>query len=119
MSRRLIAAVVAGALAVGGGATAVAAHAATRLNATVGPGFTIGIKKGSSRVTSLRAGTYTIRVSDKSNIHNFHLTGPGVNKKTTVPGQGTSTWTVRLRRGTYRFVCDPHAEMMKGSFTVR
>ena len=118
MSRRLIALAVAATLTVGG-ATAAIAHGATRLNATVGPGFTIGMKKGSSKVTSLRSGSYTIRVADRSDEHNFHLTGPGVNKKTSVASTGTTTWNVRLRRGTYRFVCDPHAAAMKGSFTVR
>jgi plastocyanin len=117
MSRRLWALPVVVALAIGG--SVAVAQAATTLNATVGPGFTIGMKKGSSKVTSLRAGSYTIKVSDKSNIHNFHLTGPGVNKKTGVPSTGTTTWNVTLKKGTYRFVCDPHAEMMKGSFTVR
>jgi plastocyanin len=74
--------------------------------------------QGGKRVTALKAGTYTIKVADKSNIHNFHLSGPGVNKTTSVPGTGTSTWTVKLKQGTYRYVCDPHASIMKGSFRV-
>jgi plastocyanin len=90
-----------------------------RLTGTVGPGFTIGLKQGGKKVTSLKPGRYTFVISDRSRSHNFHLTGPGVNKKTTVPGTGTKTWTVTLRRGTYRFVCDPHASGMKGSFRVR
>ena len=117
MSRRLWALPVVVALAIGG--SVAVAQAATTLNATVGPGFTIGVKKGSSKVTSLRAGSYTIKVADKSNMHNFHLTGPGVNKKTSVGSTGNTTWNVSLRRGTYRFICDPHASTMKGSFTVR
>jgi plastocyanin len=44
--------------------------------------------------------------------------GPGVNKATSVAGKGTYRWTITLRRGTYRYVCDPHASFMKGSFTV-
>jgi plastocyanin len=108
---------VAVALAIG--TSAAVADAATTLNGTVGPGFTITLKKGSSKVTSLRHGKYTIKISDKSNIHNFHLSGPGVNKKTSVPSTGTTTWSVTLKKGTYRFVCDPHATMMHGSFTVR
>ncbi len=48
---------------------------------TVGPGFTITLTKAGKKVTTLPAGTYTIKVQDKSNIHNFHLTGPGVNKR--------------------------------------
>src|ERR1700730_14000090 len=71
------------------------------LKGTVGPGFTITLTKGGKKVTSLPAGTYTIVVADKSGIHNFHLTGKGLNKSTSVGGQGTSTWTVKLRKGTY------------------
>jgi plastocyanin len=41
-----------------------------------------------------------------------------VNKKTSVPAKGASTWTVTLKKGTYKFVCDPHATIMKGSFKV-
>ncbi len=114
--RRLWAIPIVVALAIG--ASSVMAQAATTLNGTVGPGFTITLKKGSKKVTSLPAGSYTIKISDKSNIHNFHLTGPGVNKKTTVPSTGNTTWNVTLKKGTYRYVCDPHASLMKGSFTV-
>jgi plastocyanin len=109
-------------LAVAALAAAIAIPAAAastgKLAATVGPGFTITLKQAGKTVTKLKAGTYTITVQDKSKIHNFHLTGPGVNKKTTVGGQGTTTWKVTLKRGTYKFICDPHATLMKGSFKV-
>jgi plastocyanin len=96
-----------------------AAGAATgKLVATDGPGFTISLTQGGKKVTMLKAGTYKITVQDKSNIHNFHLIGPGVNKKTSVGGTGTTTWTVTLKKGTYKYICDPHAAAMKGSFTV-
>ncbi len=96
-----------------------AATAATpTLNGTDGPGFTITLTKGGKKVTKLTAGTYVFKIADKSNIHNFHLTGPGVNKSTTVAAKGTFTWTLKLKKGTYKFVCDPHASFMKGSFTV-
>jgi plastocyanin len=88
------------------------------LTGTVGPGFTITLTQSGKKVTKLKAGTYTFKIADKSNIHNFHLTGPGVNKSTTVPGTGNSTWKVTLKKGTYKYVCDPHASFMKGSFTV-
>jgi plastocyanin len=95
------------------------ANAATpKLTGTDGPGFTITLKKGTSKVTSLKAGKYKIVISDKSNIHNFHLTGPGVNKATSVGAQGTFTWTVTLKKGTYKYICDPHVAIMKGSFKV-
>ena len=96
-----------------------AANAATgKLAGVVGPGFSISLKQAGKTVTTLKAGTYTITVADKSNIHDFHLTGPGVNKKTSVGGQGTTTWTVKLAKGTYNYVCDPHASFMHGSFKV-
>ena len=116
MHRRLLAVAASAALAIG--LSSVTADAATTLQGAVGPSFTITLKKSGRKVSSLRHGTYTIRISDRSNIHNFHLSGPGVNKKTSVSGTGTTTWTVRLRRGTYRYVCDPHATQMKGSFRV-
>jgi plastocyanin len=96
-----------------------AAVAATpTLNGTVGPGFTITLTQGGKKVTKLKAGTYVFKIADKSTIHNFHLTGPGVNKKTSVGTQGTTTWKLTLKKGTYKYVCDPHASFMKGSFTV-
>ena len=85
---------------------------------TDGPGFTITLKKGKTKVASLKAGKVKFVIKDLSNIHNFHLTGPGVNKKTGVGAKGTFTWTVTLKKGTYKFVCDPHAAIMKGSFKV-
>ena len=88
------------------------------LTATVGPGRTISLRSGTSRVSRLKAGRYRIVVRDRSSSHNFHLRGPGVNKRTAVRFKGTATWSVTLRRGRYRFVCDPHAAVMKGSFRV-
>ena len=90
-----------------------------KLVGTVGPGFTITLAKNGTKVQKLKAGTYSITVNDLASIHDFHLTGPGVNKKTSVSGTGKTTWTVTLQKGkTYRFVCDPHASIMKGSFTT-
>jgi len=91
----------------------------TKLVGTVGPGFTITLKKAARPARLLKAGRYSITVADKSSIHNFHLKGPGVNKEiTTVDFVGTKTVIVALRKGTYTFVCDPHSTSMKGSFKV-
>jgi plastocyanin len=101
---------------------AVQAPAATptKLVATVGPNFNISLTKAGRKVTTLKPGTYAITVRDRSDFHNFRLRGPGrVNKATGVAAVGTKTWTVRLVRGTYRYVCDPHASQMKGSFIVK
>ena len=92
--------------------TALAATTPT-YRGSVGPGFTITLAKKPKK-----AGKIKLVVSDKSDFHNFHLRGPGVNVKTSVPATGSKTFTVTLKKGTYRFVCDPHASQMKGSFTV-
>ena len=83
------------------------------LTGTVGPGFTITMNK-----KTVKAGTYVITIHDLASIHDFHVTGPGVNKKTSVPGTGTTKWTVKLKKGTYRFVCDPHRTIMHGVLKV-
>ena len=91
----------------------------TTLNGSVGPGFDISLKDASDNdVTTLTPGTYTIDVNDQADIHNFHLSGPGVDEATDVSGTGTTTWTVTLQDGTYTFQCDPHASSMNGSFEV-
>jgi plastocyanin len=97
---------------------ASASAATPTLTGTDGPGFTITLKKGKTKVTSLKAGKVKIVIKDMSSIHNFHLTGPGLNKKTGVGATGTFNWTVTLKKGTYKFICDPHAAIMKGSFKV-
>jgi plastocyanin len=84
------------------------------ITGTDGPGFTIVMKKKPTK-----PGKYKLVVSDKSNIHNFHLKGPGVNVKTSVGFVGTKSFTITLKKGKYTFICDPHATIMKGSFTIK
>lgn len=88
------------------------------LTAMVGPGATISLRTSrGARVNRLKAGRYRIVVRDRSAMHNFHLLGLGVNKRTTVAFQGTTTWTVTFRKNrVYRFRCDPHPTRMRGSF---
>ena len=89
------------------------------LTGEVGPGFTIEVAKAGKDVKTLKAGTYKLKVEDKSTIHNFHLMGPGVNKKTAVSFKGETTWTIKLKPGRYTYQCDPHAASgMKGHFRV-
>jgi len=90
------------------------------LVATVGTNdaAVISLTRDGQAVTQIPAGTYTIQVRDRSRFHNFHLTGPGVDKSTTVPFVGTVTWTVTLAEGVYTFVCVPHASVMHGTFGV-
>jgi len=104
-------------------AVAVASSGAAtpaKLTGTVGPGFTITLVDSSGKkVKSLRAGTYVITVRDRSDMHNFELRGPGLNEQeTSVPATGTTKWTLKLKKGSYLYVCDPHASTMRGSFVV-
>ena len=115
---RMLAATGVAALTAGVLGAAGAGAATPKLVASVSDPLNISLTQGGKKVTKLKAGTYTIVVQDKAADHNFHLTGPGVNKTTSVSGKGTFTWTVKLKKGTYKYVCDPHAAFMKGSFTV-
>jgi hypothetical protein len=56
-------------------------------------------------------------VHDLSANHNFHLTGPGVDEKTSVGEIEHPIWHLTFRVGTYRIKCDVHPSI-KGSFTV-
>lgn len=113
----LLGAVAATALAMAGGGSA---DAAKTVNGTVGPGFTIGLAIQGKKVTKLKAGTpYRFVIRDRAAIHDFHLTGPGLNRVlTSVPFTGTKSFVLRLRKGSYRFVCDPHSGIMHGRFLV-
>jgi plastocyanin len=93
--------------------------AVTQLTGNVGPGFTITLTQGGKKVSSLKPGRYSLAINDKSKIHNFRLTGPGFNKATSVSKIGKTTFSVTLKTGTYRFLCDPHSSSMKGSFKVK
>ena len=89
------------------------------VNGSVGPGFTISLKLAGKKVKKLKATTYKFKITDKSSSHNFHLKGPGYNKAITGVGfKGTKTVTIKLKKGTYRYQCDPHSSMMHGSFKV-
>lgn len=94
--------------------TTEATAASGTLQGEVGPGFDISMAQ-----SEVAPGTYELSVEDKASIHNFHLTGPGVDLATDVSGTGPSTFTVTLQAGTYTFVCDPHAGNMNGTLTVQ
>ena len=93
--------------------------APAKLNGFVGPGFTIMLKNAAgAKVTTLKPGTYVFAIADKASDHNFHLSGPGVNKALTgIAFKGTKLTAVTLKAGTYRYVCDVHSAM-RGSFKV-
>jgi plastocyanin len=89
------------------------------LYATVRANATIDLRHADgSQVTQVAPGAYTIQVADETASHNFHLSGPGVDRSTDVSWSGAVSWAVTLSAGTYTFQCDPHNDFMRGSFTV-
>jgi Copper binding proteins, plastocyanin/azurin family len=82
-------------------------------------GFSISLTDPNGRrIRNLAAGTYSLAIKDESSLHNFHLTGAGVDKTTSIGDKGTVTFSVTFTPGTYTFVCDPHSSQMHGKFTV-
>jgi hypothetical protein len=90
-----------------------------KIVATVGPRATITLRNAKGgHLHGLKAGLYTIVVRDRSKVHNVHLTGAGINRKTAKAGTGTVTWKVRLRKGTLRFYSDASPKKLKGSVRI-
>jgi plastocyanin len=81
------------------------------LAGSVGPGAKIALAR------TAKAGKATITIRDRASTDNFHLSGPGVNKKTGVAFKGTVKWTVTLKAGTYTFRSDAH-KALKGTLKV-
>lgn len=120
MARRF-GALLAGVAALAALGSPAVASAQTKLIANVGlnDAFTISLRTESGgSVDGLPPGAYEIEVRDHSQMHNFRLTGPGVNMATTEGFVGTVTWSVNLVDGRYTFQCDPHPSQMRGSFTI-
>ena len=85
-----------------------------KLSAKVGPRRTITLKTASGRVVkTLKAGAYKIAVRDATKTDNFHLVGPGVNKKTGVKFRGGVTWTLKLKAGKHTFRSDAHKKLRR------
>jgi plastocyanin len=85
-----------------------------KLNGKVGPRVTISLKTASGATAkSVKAGTYKLAVKDATKKDNFHLLGPGVNKKTGVKFRGGATWTVKLKVGKYTYRSDAHKKLRR------
>ena len=70
-----------------------------------------------AKVKTLVAKKYKLTVSDASNKQNFHLKGPGLNKKTGVAAKTKATWTLKLKPGKYTYGSDKNRKL-RGSFKV-
>jgi plastocyanin len=93
----------------------------SRLVLTSGPGFSITLRTAAGAdVKTMKVGTYTVAVRDRSRIHNARIVAPGYRRATTLPFVGSQTWKVVLAKpGTLRFLCDPHALTgMRGSARI-
>jgi plastocyanin len=95
------------------------------LNAIVGvdDGFNITLNDASgNKVVTLDPGTYTVVVHDRSALHNFHMASnfdSSVNIRTDVDFVGDQTFTVTFKPGIeYAYACEPHWQVMNGSFVV-
>jgi plastocyanin len=99
-------------------ALAVASSALARTYfGVVGPGATVTLENAAGQaVHRIKAGTHTIKVSDKASLHNFHLLRNGINKKTRIPFVGKRKWTLTFPAGSYRYRCDSHRLAMHGGF---
>jgi len=93
------------------------------LKGTVGPGFTITLKRNGTRVKSLKAGRYKFVISDKASAHGFTLEqeqgGKFEKALSPVPFVGTKTVTLGLKAGKWKFYCQAHESSMFGFFTVK
>ena len=69
------------------------------------------------RVRTLPTDTYTVSVRDTTKIQNFHLSGPGVNRKTKVAAITRKTWTVTFSPGKYVYRSDKSRKLRR-TFTV-
>jgi hypothetical protein len=100
---------------------AQSSHAAfsTTLNAYVDQNGFIGINyaDGTPIGNTIPPGTYTVNVDDSTDIHQFHLFGPGFDRETDIDQVTKETWTVTFQAGDlYTFECDLHADIMFGQF---
>jgi hypothetical protein len=88
--------------------------AAARLGASVAAGGKVSL----AGAAIVKAGPAVITVRDASRTGNFHITGPGVNRKTGLAFRGTVKWTVALVPGKYVFRSDARPRA-RGTLTVR
>jgi Copper binding proteins, plastocyanin/azurin family len=99
------------------------AGGAITLRGSVGPGYTISLRKNGQMVRSLRAGTYRFLIADHAAAHDFVLEkergGRFERELTDVSEVGTKAVTIKLTRGTWKYYCEPHESVMSGSFIVR
>jgi plastocyanin len=93
------------------------------LKGVVGPGYSISLKKAGKRVATLKPGSYSFAITDKSSFHNFTLEqergGKFEKHLTSTPFRGSKSTTIRLKRGRWKYYCSNHESQMFGFFSVK
>ena len=81
-----------------------ASAAPSKLKGSVGPGETISLKTSAGKkVSMVNRGTYQVTITDRSDEHNFYVSGPGLRKQLTSIGfTGTKTVTLEAAAGQVR-----------------
>ena len=104
---------------VGAGGAVTPLLTATVGSATAPEAYQISLADSTgAKVTHGDPGQYTIVVHDYATLHNFHLSGPGVDQATAVETPEQATWNVTFTDGgTYKYICDAHPTLLRGSFT--
>jgi plastocyanin len=125
---RIAAVAAVAALGAAGAAIGVASAASTAAKADpmligkvgINDAFVITLKTSAGKkVKTLKSGFYKLKITDGSDIHNFQIEGPGLDKRvTTVSYKGTKTVRLHFRKGKYKFYCQPHESSMFGFFKV-
>jgi hypothetical protein len=70
--------------------------------------------------TSAAAPTQVVGTVGPGESIDFRLVGPGTSRVLTGVGfVGTKAVVMKLKKGSYRFFCAPHADDMHGAFAVR
>jgi hypothetical protein len=121
MTRKVVVLALALVVACALAAVAFARHSMTpTLVGTDGPGYKITLTRSGKAVKTLKHGTYTFVIHDKSSIHGWSLDGPhGFAKDIAkIPSIGSKTVTLTLKAGKYKFYCPNHEAIMFGHFTA-
>lgn len=94
------------------------------IKASVGPARSISLRTETGRsVTTLNSGPYRIVVQDTSTKDNFHLAGPGIDRRTGLRFRGTVVWRVELGNSAaygsrYSYASDRKRAGLRGSFRI-
>src|SRR2546423_10604716 len=65
-----------------------------------------------TRVGAIVQNQYLFVIKDSSKAQNFHLIGPGVNRKTRVATKASTTWNVNLNTGRYDYRSDNRSKLL-------